>query len=414
MSELNSILIIINFESFKNIKVGEISMRGEKWGHYRFLIGVEVETSIYAGELEGYYWTCDQCSECYVCSYCIEDRMFCENCDTEIFIEIWKYIYNTLGYKVDITDHGEICRLCLENAVWTEFFCPNCEPTEACEYINNPDPELFDLMELIELDGRFDPILPYINSVEIDGSCGLEFQSKTFNNLKEYFNFLRIVYDTIDHHAMLPKYWAGGHTNISWENSNCSWIDYDNKIAYNSLLFSPLLVYMFTDSDINERERYIRYFDYSEKFSPIRLKDYAIEFRLFHSIINPDNHFLGSVTALCITYITKPLTKLNDRYYKIKNLYYDLLESYNFKETYDQHKDTLELLYKELIKHIKDPLKYYSKILNIDLLSALQFRYKHPQDSFPNFSLTKFAKSKKTFKPLIPHYQKTLIAYSII
>ena len=396
----------------------------------QYKIGTEIETIIQGHNCDdcGYCIICDNCP---VCEDCQEHHYYCDNCDEDAkmrIIEIAEeneWISENEAEKLrENLDSDKICGICQAFRVWSDIFCPNCGRCEDCQYAYNPEYCPYnDYYNINDID--IDKIDKYLDNYYYDESCGMEFVTKPFENLKDYWHAIKAIVKTVGKENISIEDKCGGHINISWQNGNKSWEDYKEIIAKNILFFSDLLSYMFCDIQTYWRYTYKEFpikledieYDIYDKYCCVHIKDYAIEIRFPDSPKDVDNHVLLTATLLAISLKTyeipfdkETFSKTREIYKKI-NRYGDIISK--------QDKAYLKDKFKLLKKFIEKPLTVLSHDLGIDLMKALEHRFRNPkygEIGEKDFDLSKFA-IKPKFKAnagvnVIPSTQLTLTAFA--
>ena len=159
-----------------------------------------------------------------------------------------------------------------------------------------------------------DKINPYLDNYYYDESCGMEFVTKPFSSLKDYWKAVKEIVKVVGKENISIEDRCGGHINISWINGNKSWKDYEKTIAQNILFFSDLLSYMFCSLSTYWRYNYKEFplhlgtleNDIYDKYNCVHIKDYAIEVRIPDSPKDVDNHVLFSAVLLACLLYTSP------------------------------------------------------------------------------------------------------------
>ena len=414
-------------EGIKCKKFGNGNKNG-KLKYISYLIGTEIETTIEGHTCD----TCDYCAicdNCPVCGDCQENRYYCDNCDSEtrenIIYRAWRHGYITEEeaeeLKKDLDNDG-ICDICQRFELWRDTICPYCHPCYDCEYYRNPEYCPYDdygLPDFVD----FDKIEPYIDRYYEDGSCGLEFPTKAFDNLKDYYNAIKTIVSVIGKDYIKTTYNCGGHINISWENikTGKTHKDYEFLIAKNIIFFSDLLSYMF-----NSKYTYCRYewskmpnyyediddFIISKSNYPlVLLKTDRIEVRFPDAVNSPNNHTLLTAVLLAISFYTKQCF-LNEKSFETTVDIYDTIR-YHGKTPNKKQQSILKDKFILLKRIVKPYLKEFSYELNVDLVKALDWRFKNPRFTtmkrlnFKMFSMDKRIK----LETIATTIQKPLMAF---
>jgi len=289
-----------------------------------YLIGTEIETNLNAPD-------CATCSECLVCDDC------------------------------------PICYDC-QNAD-----CEKCEPCQTCEYVFNAD--------YCPIDVRDYYILPpnlktYFLDPYIDGSCGLEFPTRPFDNLSDYYYCLLQFIEEYGRKVLSVKDKCGGHINISFTD----WQKKQRQIYNNALYFLDILTYMFLSEHSVARERYHNwpnnFINTYDKYSSIHFKDYAIEFRFPDAPYDATNHTLLSAILLSISlyphkilYSYSELVKTRELYERFKVSDFSI---HGFERMF------LNKKFKKLMHITKSYLQRFSRELHINLVKLSKFRFENP------------------------------------
>ena len=92
----------------------------------------------------------------------------------------------------------------------------------------------------------------------------MEFVTKPFDSLKDYWKAIKAIVQTVGKENIDISERCGGHINISWQNGNKTWVDYEKTIAQNILFFSDLLSYMFCCNETYWRNSYKEFPSYLE------------------------------------------------------------------------------------------------------------------------------------------------------
>ena len=392
--ELDKIIDKIIEESGKESEKQQIAIKPK----LMYKIGTEIETVISGYDCESCSY-CAICDNCPVCEYCQNEQLYCERCNPE---DIRDYAIRH-GY-LEENDDRDICEVCQENYLWQELVCDCCDRCSDCEYIYNRDYCPYnDYYSLDDID--ISKIEPYLDNYYYDESCGMEFVTKPFSSLKDYWHAIKAIVQTVGKENIDISEKCGGHINISWTNGNKSWLDYDTIIASNILFFSDLLSYMFCFPDTYERYEYKEFPDeydnyknhFINKYCCVHLKDYAVEIRFPDSPKDVDNHVLLTATLLAISLKTYEIPFDKPNFNKTKEIYEKI--NYYGKELNKLDKLYLRNKFKLLIKFIRKPLIKLSKELGVNLLKALEYRFKYPkyeESTDSEFDLSKFAIKQNT------------------
>ena len=383
-----------------------------------YKIGTEIETVISGYDCESCSY-CAICDNCPVCEYCQNEQLYCERCNPE---DIRDYAIRH-GY-LEENDDRDICEVCQENYLWQELVCDCCDRCSDCEYIYNRDYCPYnDYYSLDDID--ISKIEPYLDNYYYDESCGMEFVTKPFSSLKDYWKAVKEIVKVVGKENINISERCGGHINISWENGNKSWLDYDTIIASNILFFSDLLSYMFCSSETHWRYTYKEFpgtpdnykKDFIDKYCCVHLKDYAIEVRIPDSPKDVDNHVLFTATLLAIAMKTYEIPFDKETFSKTKEIYKKINrygDTIN-KEDYAYLRDKFKLLK----RFIEKPLKALSHDLGVDLMKALEYRFNNPkyeEIEEKDFDLKQFAIKTKVKANasvnVIPSTQLTLTAFA--
>ena len=392
----------------------------------KYLIGTEIETIIQNRTCEDCSY-CAICDDCPMCENCERDELYCNRCDINIrkqIIEIAErdeLITPERAKKLrENLDSEDVCAICQAFRVWEDIFCPNCGRCEDCQYAYNPEYCPYnDYYNINDID--IDKIDKYLQDCYYDESCGMEFVTKPFENLKDYWHAIKAIVKTVGKENIRIVDKCGGHINISWQNGNKSWLDYDTIIASNILFFSDLLSYMFCSNNTYCRDEYKEFpyeydnykNDFIDKYCCVHLKDYAIEVRIPDSPKDVDNHVLFSAVLLAISFRTTQIPFDEETFYKTKEIY-EKINRYG-EELSKQDKAYLKDKFKLLKKFIEKPLTVLSHDLGIDLAKALEHRFQNPkyeEVEEKDFDLSKFAIKPKVKVNVIPSTQLTLTAFA--
>lgn len=365
-------------------------MKGVKKMEIRYLVGTEIETTIQNRTCEDCDY-CAVCDNCPVCEDCMRFHYYCDDCDEEIRKEIieiaeengWITPERAEKLRGDL-DSDEICGICQAFRIWSDIFCDDCGRCDGCEYVYNIDYCPYQ-DEYFGGDVDITKIERYLDGYYNDGSCGMEFCTKPFNSLKTYWKAVKEIVDTVGRENIDISRCCGGHINISWENYDKSWKDYEKTIAKNILYFADLLSYMFCCSETHHRDGYKDFpwnikvidDDIYNKYTCVHIKDYAIEIRIPDSPKDVDNHVLFTVVLLALSFKTIELPWDEERFNETKEIY-EKINKYGEELTMGNIK-YLEEKYKLLRRFIEKPLKQLGEELKIDLIRALDHRFKHPK-----------------------------------
>jgi len=375
-----------------------------------YKIGTEIETIISGRTCEDCSY-CAICDDCPICHDCQENHYYCDACDEEIRQRILEYaIEHELINKDEIKniDDSLLCEICLSSYIWQDVICPDCGRCEDCQYAYNPEYCPYnDYYNINDID--ISKIEPYLDNYYYDESCGMEFVTKPFLSLREYWEAVKAIVQTVGKENISVEDKCGGHINISWTNGNKSWKDYEKIIAKNILFFSDLLSYMFCCNETYWRNSYKEFPSYLEtlendiydKYCAVHIKDYAIEIRIPDSPKDVDNHVLFSAVLLAIAMKTYEIPFDKETFRKTKEIY-DKINYYGEKLS-KEDKAFLKDKFKLLKKFIEKPLKALSHDLGIDLMKALEHRFKNPkyeEEYEEDFNLEQFA-IKPKFKVIV-------------
>jgi len=384
-------------------------MVGEVCYKISYKVGTEIETILKEKNCENCSY-CVICDECPMCTDCQENKYYCDYCDTytrEQMVEIaerhgWITEEEAKELRENL-DSNKICRVCQEFRIWQDTICRNCNPCEDCHYAYNPEYCPYsDYYGLDDID--IDKIEKYLDNYYPDESCGMEFCTKPFTSLKDYWHAVKTIVQTIGKENIDISEKCGGHINISWQNGNTSWEDYEKIIAKNILFFSDLLSYMFCSPETYHRDDYkvfpmeLCYVndDIYDKYTCVHIKNYAIEVRIPDSPKDVDNHVLFTAVLLALSFKTTEIPFAEETFYKTKEIY-NKINCYGEKLN-DSEKRFLADKFKMLKKFIEKPLKMLSQELGINLMKALEYRFKNPkyeEEYEKDFDLTKFAMNGK-------------------
>lgn len=387
-----------------------------------YKIGTEIETTIEGRTCEDCSY-CEICDNCPVCISCQENHYFCDACDEEIRQRILEYaIEYELIDKDEIEDINDslLCEICLSNYIWQNVICEDCSRCNDCEYIYNP--------AYCPYGDEFtvnDNIKQYLNDIYYDESCGMEFVTKPFSSLKDYWKAVKEIVTVVGKENIDISEKCGGHINISWTNGVKTWENYEKTIAQNILFFSDLLSYMFCSPSTYWRYDYKEFpshlgtleNDIYDKYNCVHIKDYAIEVRIPDSPKDVDNHVLFSAVLLAIAMKTYEIPFDRETFERTKEIYLKINrhgDTIN-KEDYTYLKDKFKLLK----KFIEKPLMALSHDLGVDLMEALEHRFQNPkyeESTDSEFDLEQFAIKTKVKANasvnVIPPTQLTLTAFA--
>jgi len=253
----------------------------------------------------------------------------------------------------------------------------------------------------------------------------MEFVTKPFTSLREYWEAVKAIVSEIGKENISIGDKCGGHINISWQNGNKTWVDYEKTIAQNILFFSDLLSYMFCSLETYWRYDYKEFptcletleNDIYDKYCAVHIKDYAIEIRIPDSPKDIDNHVLFSAVLLAIAMKTYKITFDKETFSKTKEIYIKINrhgDTIN-KEDYAYLRDKFKLLK----KFIEKPLRILEHDLGVDLMKALEYRFNNPkyeESTDSEFDLKQFAIKHKVKANanvnVIPPTQLTLMAFA--
>ncbi|MCD6261209.1 MAG: hypothetical protein J7J28_05445 [Thaumarchaeota archaeon] len=371
----------------------------------QYKIGTEIETTIQGRNCDdcGY---CRVCDNCPVCDDCERNKLYCNNCDEEIKLRIIEiaeeneWISPERAKKLrENLDSEDICAICQAFRIWSDVFCPDCGRCEDCQYVFNPNYCPYQ-DEFSANDIDIDKIDKYLDNYYYDESCGMEFVTKPFENLKDYWEAIKAIVSEIGKENIRIVDKCGGHINISWDNGDKSWLNHDVTIASNILFFSDLLSYMFCSNNTYCRDEYKVYpheyndykNDFIDKYTCVHIKDYAIEVRIPDSPKDIDNHVLFSAVLLAISFRTTQIPFDEETFYKTKEIY-EKINRYG-EELSKQDKAYLKDKFKLLKRFIEKPLKALSHDIGIDLAKALEHRFQNPkyEEKYEeDFNLEQFA-----------------------
>ena len=392
--------------------------------YIEYKVGTEIETT-----LKGY--SCDYCDYCAVCDncptceFCVNDRIFCDNCDSETQQEILDIAIER-GYltenEIKDIDDDRICEICLDFQLYHDVICQNCSPCDDCDYVRNPEYcplDNYGLPENIDIN----EIEPYIDRYYIDGSCGLEFPTKPFSSIAEYYKAIKTIVKTIGTEYIKTTDECGGHINLSWRNikTNKTHEDYEYLIAKNIIFFSDLLSYMFNSKYTYHRYNWSRMpYSYDEindfitsksNYPLVLLKSDRIEVRFPDAVNSPNNHTLLTTVLLAISFNVNQCY-LNKKNFETTRDIYDTIRYYGMKPNNEQL-SILKDKYILLKRIVKPYLKEFSYELNVDLVKALDWRFRNPRFTtmkrlnFKMFSMDKRIK----LNTIATTIQKPLMAF---
>jgi len=391
-----------------------------------YKIGTEIETVISGYSCDSCDY-CRICDNCPVCEDCVRNRYYCDSCDIDIkqrIIEIaeengWITPDEAEKLKENL-DSDEICDLCQRFDIWNTVHCEHCGRCEDCQYAYN--------LEYCPYGDEFsvnDNIKQYLDNIYYDESCGLEFVTKPFSSLREYWEAVKAIVSEIGKENIDISERCGGHINISWTNGSKTWENYEKTIAKNILFFSDLLSYMFCCNETHWRDTYKEFptcietieNDIYDKYNCVHIKDYAIEVRIPDSPKDIDNHVLFSAVLLAISLRTTKIPFDRETFHRTKEIYEKINRHGEVivNEDYAYLKDKFKLLK----RFIEKPLKALSHDLGIDLMEALEHRFKNPkyeEIEEKDFDLKQFAIRHKVKANagvnVIPSTQLTLTAFA--
>jgi len=391
-----------------------LNMEGVRKYKVVYKIGTEIETTIEGRTCEACDY-CEICDNCPVCLNCQEHRLYCQNCDKE---EIREYAIEE-GY-IDEDEDINICDICQEYNLYNVIICERCQPCTDCNYFQNP--EYCPHGDVYEIT---DNIKQYLDDIYYDESCGMEFVTKPFTSLREYWEAVKAIVQTVGKENIDISEKCGGHINISWTNGVKTWENYEKTIAQNILFFSDLLSYMFCSPSTYWRYDYKEFptcietieNDIYDKYNCVHIKDYAIEIRIPDSPKDIDNHVLFSAILLAISLRTTKIPFDRETFSKTKEIY-NKINRYGDtinKEDYAYLRDKFKLLK----KFIEKPLMALSHDLGVDLMKALEYRFNNPkyeESTDSEFDLEQFAIKHKVKTNAnvnaIPPTQLTLMAFA--
>ena len=377
-------------------------MEGVKCNKVRYLIGTEIETVISGRTCEDCSY-CAICDNCPMCTYCTEHQLYCERCNPE---DVRDYAIRH-GF-LEENDDRDICEVCQENYLWQDVVCDGCSRCDDCQYAYNPEYCPYQDEYTID-DININRIEQYLDNYYHDESCGMEFVTKPFSSLREYWEAVKAIVQTVGKENIDISEKCGGHINISWTNGVKTWEDYKEIIAKNILFFSDLLSYMFCDVQTYWRYTYKEFpikledieHDIYDKYCCVHLKDYAIEVRIPDSPKDVDNHVLFTATLLAISLRTTKIPFDKETFHRTKEIYLKINKHGDSLSKED--KAFLKDKFKLLKKFIEKPLKALSHDLGIDLMKALEHRFKNPkyeEEYEEDFNLEQFA-IKPKFKVIV-------------
>jgi hypothetical protein len=254
-------------------------MRVKNGRKKKFMIGTEIETCL---DEQRKCEDCDRCAvcdNCPVCLNCEDHRYFCDYCEQE----------------------DPDCEECLDQRLYIDFVCAYCDPCDSCNYPYDPNNCPYENSDSFDTDSLPHKLRKYFSKVYLDGSCGLEFCTIPFNNLKEYYNCLREFIEVVGRENLDVYEKCGGHVNISYPN----WKMFRKEIFHNARYFLDVLTYMFLHKYTYRRESYHTWADYlgdcEEKYCVIHFKDYAIEYRFPDTPYDALNHTLLSALLISLS-----------------------------------------------------------------------------------------------------------------
>jgi len=397
-------------------------------GVIKYLIGTEVETTLKGLTCENCDY-CAVCDNCPVCEDCRNFRYYCDNCYEEdrerIIQEALEHGYITEEKAEKLLkdlENDEICDICERYFIWQDVICSRCDPCYDCDYVRNPEYcplDNYGLPENIDIN----EIEPYIDRYYEDGSCGLEFPTKAFDSLKDYYNAIKTIVSVIGKDYIKTTDNCGGHINISWRNlkTNKTHEDYEYLIAKNIIFFSDLLSYMFNSKYTYKRYYWSRMPDYYDEISDfiidkanyplVLLKSNRIEIRFPDAVNSPNNHTLLTAVLLAISFNVNQCY-LNKKNFEITQDIYDTIR-YLGEKPNNEKLSILKDKYVLLRRIVKPYLKEFSYELNVDLVKALDWRFRNPRFTtmkrlnFKQFSLDKRIK----LNTIATTIQKPLMAF---
>ena len=394
----------------------------------RYKIGTEIETTLKGFSCEDCDY-CVICDNCPVCRDCQENHYYCDNCDEEIrqriVDEALEHGYITEEEAEELKkdlDNDEICDICQRFELWRDIICSRCDPCYDCEYYRNPEYCPYDdygLPDFVD----FDKIEPYIDRYYEDGSCGLEFPTKPFSSIAEYYKAIKTIVSVIGKDYIKTTDNCGGHINLSWRNikNGKTHEDYEYLIAKNIIFFSDLLSYMFNSKYTYHRYNWSKmpkYYDEIHDFiidknnyPLVLLKDDRIEVRFPDAVNSPNNHTLLTAVLLAISFNVKNCY-LNEKNFETTKEIYETIRHDGEKPNNEQL-SILKDKYVLLRRIVKPYLKEFSYELNVDLVKALDWRFRNPRFTtmkrlnFKQFSLDKRIK----LETIATTIQKPLMAF---
>ena len=346
----------------------------------QYMIGTEIETIL---TLE------NPCEECIVCQNCSP----CDYCDQNEIIEYARREGYINENDFENNEEVDVCEICQRYELYRSVICEYCNPCENCEYYD------------------YKPLPYYLSSIEKfldkwyeDGSCGLELCTKAFDNIREYYQAIKEIINTVGVENIKIKERCGGHINISWTSINYVWIDFEKPIVYNLVYFSDLLTYMHCSKYTYHRRSYKDiakdydgiYDSALDKYHCIHLKDYAIEVRYPDSPKSVLDHLLLSVVNLSLSFITQQIKDYKKEYEMIYAIYTKI--NYDGEKLSGKEKRYLRNKFKLLIKSIKPYLRIFSRQLKIDLQKALETRIQYPRYEYGQKIKGKIKFSEELFK----------------
>ena len=382
----------------------------------KFLVGTEIETTLKGINCELCDY-CHICDNCPTCEHCQENMDYCSYCDPN---EVRDY-----AIRIGIIDENQdidICEVCQEYNLWRDIICQRCDPCTDCEYYRNPEYCPYSDEYLLE-NIDFNRIEKYIDRYYEDGSCGLEFPTKPFSSIAEYYKAIKTIVSVIGKENIKTTKECGGHINISWINQRTkkTWKDYKYTIAKNIMFFSDLLSYMFCSKYTYCRSQWAtfppKYHEIEEyitdkaNYPLVLLKSNRIEIRFPDAVNSPNNHTLLTATLLAISFNTK-MTYLNRSNFHITKEIYEDIRKYG-NPLLERQINILKDKYTILKRIVKPYLIEFSRELRINLVKALDWRFKYPRYTtmaklnFKQFSLIKNVK----LSTIAMQIQRPLLAY---
>jgi len=315
-----------------------------------YKVGTEIETSIKVRDCSD----CDYCSVCDSCPTCQECNL-CEVCN------------GRLRERYDMSCEE------IQDRGWCTDVCEFCNPCDGCLYVRNPDycPYTDDYYYL---PAEF--LEKYFMETYEDGSCGMEYPTKPFSSLTDYYYVLTEFAELIGREYMSPYDRCGGHVNISFTN----WEHYKSRIYNNTVYFLDLLTFMFLSRDSYRRSGY-HFFpdgfsDCTEKYSAIHFKNYAVEYRFPDSPYDATNHLLVTAVLLGLSMLKTKIRYSPKEKIRTKGLYLKFKDSeFDIKS---KDKVYLARKFKKMHHYVKPYLKAFSQELSLDLNGMLKFRFQNP------------------------------------